>query len=109
VPKTRFYNGSQSKVAKLKKLLLRELGPPNVYDIATWKADIYNGWNALSESYSGRKITFASDKLVALSGIAHEFASKTGDSFVCGLWKQHLLPQLLWVTLWRSDPLINVN
>jgi len=53
-------------------------------------------WTRLVEQYSTRKLTMDSDKLPALSGLAHLVATKTGDTYLAGLWKSNLLNELNW-------------
>lgn len=53
-------------------------------------------WRRLVEQYSTRKLTMASDKLPALSGLAHMIATKTCDTYLAGLWKSNLLSELNW-------------
>lgn len=62
-----------------------------------WTAELYEGWSTLCDKYSQCSLSMESDKLVALAGIAQEVALRTGDTFVCGLWRRHFLSQLLWV------------
>ncbi|KAK7960537.1 hypothetical protein PG996_011182 [Apiospora saccharicola] len=53
-------------------------------------------WYTLVEQFSSRRLTYATDRLPAISGIAKEFASLLGDEYVCGLWKSDLAYGLLW-------------
>jgi hypothetical protein len=53
-------------------------------------------WGTIIGSYSGGSLTVPTDKLVAISGIARLFASNFGITYLAGLWKEDLLPQLLW-------------
>lgn len=57
---------------------------------------IYKGWYYLAQQYSHRRLSYASDKLPALSGLAAEFQNYTGDSYLAGLWKGDLAGGLLW-------------
>jgi hypothetical protein len=97
LPRTQFGAEQDAQISELKRLLLRELRPDSDEIVVAWTAAIYDGWNRLCERYSWCHLTVASDKLVALNGIAQEVGSKTGDSLICGLWRRHLLPQLLWM------------
>lgn len=58
---------------------------------------IYKGWYYLAQQYSHRRLSYASDKLPALSGLAAEFQNYSGDSYLAGLWKGDLAGGLLWV------------
>ncbi|KAF4628632.1 hypothetical protein G7Y89_g9519 [Cudoniella acicularis] len=53
-------------------------------------------WVRLLAVYSERALTKDFDKLPALSGLASEFAKRTGDEYLAGLWKQFLPVGLLW-------------
>jgi hypothetical protein len=65
---------------------------------------IIDYWYKVVCEYSGRRMTIASDKLVALSAIAKEFqhvisttGGDTGQSrYVAGLWSWDIEVQLLW-------------
>jgi hypothetical protein len=46
--------------------------------------------------YSRAKLTKHSDKLVALSGLAHAVQRESGDQYVAGLWRKDLEYSLLW-------------
>jgi hypothetical protein len=53
-------------------------------------------WLDLMEEYSRCKLTFARDKLVAISGLARMFQAEIGGDYVAGFWKKDLESQLLW-------------
>ncbi|KAF7505044.1 hypothetical protein GJ744_001498 [Endocarpon pusillum] len=61
-------------------------------------------WNEITERYSGRKLTFSSDKLVALSGIAAQMTRP--EDYLAGLWKSGLPQSLLWYTNRPSYPIL---
>ncbi|KAF3811707.1 hypothetical protein GCG54_00014456 [Colletotrichum gloeosporioides] len=46
--------------------------------------------------YSGRKLTFQADKLVALSAISRVFQERVDDEFLAGLWRRELVHDLSW-------------
>lgn len=65
-----------------------------------------NRWFSIVEDYSERTLTFGTDKLPALSGLAHETFS-IGDRYLAGMWQRHLPLALLWRTraiLWSESP-----
>ena len=41
-------------------------------------------------------MTYASDKLVALAGIAERFGDALGTKYVAGFWEDHMLEYLMW-------------
>jgi hypothetical protein len=56
----------------------------------------YQKWQRVVEVYSDAGLTNASDKLVALSGLASHFKTVCNDEYVAGMWKRFLCSQLLW-------------
>lgn len=56
----------------------------------------YNTWYGLVTEYSKRSLTFGSDKLPALSGLARLFARANHDEYLAGLWRKDLLVGLTW-------------
>lgn len=53
-------------------------------------------WYSLVSRYGRRKLTYPSDKLPAMSGIAREYSEIFGDSYVVGLWRSSMLGGLAW-------------
>ncbi|KAI9706211.1 MAG: hypothetical protein M1820_004972 [Bogoriella megaspora] len=58
--------------------------------------DIMECWNTLVENFSARDLTYESDTLIALQGIIEIIKEMTEDICIAGLWKNHLLQQLMW-------------
>lgn len=58
--------------------------------------DIYSGWHRMVEKYSQRHLTYATDKLPALSGIAAVYHDAIRSAYLAGLWRDNLLYDLLW-------------
>ena len=56
-----------------------------------------NYWGSIVEIYTRGGLTVATDKLVALSGIADEAQQLLRDEYLAGLWRQTLLEELIWV------------
>ncbi|EWZ33789.1 heterokaryon incompatibility protein-domain-containing protein [Fusarium oxysporum Fo47] len=63
------------------------------------KASLYQSWYSLLWIYGPRKLTKASDKLPAISGLASIFAQRLNDEYIVGLWRSKLLEGLLWQSL----------
>ncbi|KAI0630048.1 heterokaryon incompatibility protein-domain-containing protein [Trametes polyzona] len=62
-----------------------------------WKVATYwSLWREVVEDYSGRRITYPSDKLVACAAIAEVFHRLWGSDYLAGLWRETLLWDLLW-------------
>ena len=56
-------------------------------------------WLKIVESYNRyRQLTFESDKLPAISGIASTFQKLTGDEYIAGIWKNDWPRGVLWQT-----------
>ena len=55
-----------------------------------------DGWLSLIESYTARELSKEQDKLPALAGLAKTIAQHTGDKYVAGLWRHHILRGLMW-------------
>ncbi|KAE8332711.1 heterokaryon incompatibility protein-domain-containing protein [Aspergillus sergii] len=53
-------------------------------------------WRDLVSLYSRRSLTFPSDKLPAISGIAKEYGKAIGGDYVAGLWRDFLVDELTW-------------
>ena len=53
-------------------------------------------WHRKLSDFMGRQITFNSDRLPAIAGLAKEIAKQTRYDYVAGLWKQDMLSCLLW-------------
>ncbi|PMD38806.1 HET-domain-containing protein [Hyaloscypha variabilis F] len=53
-------------------------------------------WYLIADHYTRRKLTFDSDRLPAIAGVAKEFHRKTSYAYVAGLWKEDLITGLLW-------------
>jgi hypothetical protein len=54
------------------------------------------GWPWVVTDFSRRRLTVPDDKLPALSGLASIIAARTGDTYMCGLWKRHICHDLCW-------------
>lgn len=64
------------------------------------KATLERRWETVLHQYSRRQLTYPSDKLPALSGLASYYARLTGQTYLAGLWREDL-PRLL---LWSMEP-----
>lgn len=60
--------------------------------------DAYQVWNDILESYARCALTDPSDKFVAISGVAKDFAKITGDDYLAGLWRRNFINGLLWTS-----------
>ncbi|KAK6713105.1 hypothetical protein SNK05_007559 [Fusarium graminearum] len=53
-------------------------------------------WSWVLSKYTGYDLTFEQDRLIAISGLAKLIASKTGDSYLGGIWLESWMQDLLW-------------
>ena len=60
------------------------------------RASIYRSWNDAVRAYSRCFLTFRSDPLLALSGLAKKFHENAQDEYIVGMWRSNLLGDLLW-------------
>jgi hypothetical protein len=58
--------------------------------------DVRIDWNVLLSKYSMCGLTFETDRLIALSGIASEVHKRAKCDYVAGLWSTQLPLDLLW-------------
>ncbi|KLU91769.1 hypothetical protein MAPG_10718 [Magnaporthiopsis poae ATCC 64411] len=69
--------------------------------------NFYHAWGELVSSYSGKKLTQGSDKLVALHGVMSIIAESTGLRHAAGMWLDYLPLDLMWRTgspaEWRPE------
>lgn len=56
----------------------------------------YKCWYHIARQYSYRRLSYASDKLPGLSGVAAQIQAYTRDSYLAGLWKGDVIGGLLW-------------
>ena len=74
---------------------------PNPTSSLFWRlsqcaSDPYFYWQQLVEQYACRSLTFSSDKLPALSGVATKISAIRESQYLAGLWKDNILPDLMW-------------
>jgi hypothetical protein len=63
-------------------------------------ASVFQDWDAVLELYTALALTYDSDKLVALAGVAGSISMTEpgvlGDGYLAGLWQSSLPAYLLW-------------
>lgn len=57
---------------------------------------VLEAWYPLIENYSWRQLTYTSDTLLALSGLASRITRLYGFSYLAGLWREDIAFGLLW-------------
>jgi hypothetical protein len=60
--------------------------------------DSYKCWYTLNESYSVQKLTFETDRLPAVSGVASTIQETVAPhiKYCAGLWRENMLNDLCW-------------
>lgn len=82
-------------------------GMPKMQNLGSLdKETVYTQWNEMCKLYSQRGLTYVSDKLVALSGLAKEVQHHIpNDAYLAGLWMSTLPIGLLWQARTKSKRL----
>jgi hypothetical protein len=70
--------------------------------------DLLYQWDKMLGVYTHRSLTFGTDRLPAISGIAAQFGRVLCDEYRAGLWKSNMESQLLW-TRARSNSRKNLQ
>ncbi|KAH9236417.1 hypothetical protein K456DRAFT_51739 [Colletotrichum gloeosporioides 23] len=60
------------------------------------RSHVLRVWKDIVMAYSGCKLTFPADRMVALSAIAKQVAQILGDKYVAGMWHRSLKHEILW-------------
>ncbi|RFU29641.1 hypothetical protein B7463_g6709, partial [Scytalidium lignicola] len=69
----------------------------NLHPTANENPEFIDSWNRkVVEPYTNARLTYQSDRLVAISGVIQRIERDTGWTNICGLWKPWLLEELLW-------------
>ncbi|KAF5005330.1 hypothetical protein FDECE_8226 [Fusarium decemcellulare] len=64
--------------------------------------NIRQNWKSMVEDYSSRSLTFPSDKLPAIAGLAKMAQQGSPNEYMFGVWTDQLLEFLLWQHLGHS-------
>lgn len=68
--------------------------------IANDKTTMFEQWRQVSIEFAGRSLTYNTDRLPALAGIASRFHARLGSTYIAGLWQAELPFNLKW---YRED------
>ncbi|KAF5577215.1 hypothetical protein FPANT_10546 [Fusarium pseudoanthophilum] len=60
-------------------------------------------WSLTLTQYTGSDLTFENDRLIAIAGLAKLIASKTGGTYLAGIWLDSWMQDLLWESLGKRD------
>jgi hypothetical protein len=93
-----FPSGFPDGLGESFKQLLPFSGLPKIEPAGSIGRGFYGVWDRIMRSYSAGELTRSTDRLVALSGIAHKLQRLVipHDTYVSGLWKHDLPFELLW-------------
>jgi hypothetical protein len=85
-------------------------GPSQViFQLQNFSDDLkLKNWLHIVSSYLERKLSFSSDRLAALSGIALLFQKATGWTYIAGVWSEMILACLCWSSF-KDSPLPGVS
>jgi hypothetical protein len=98
----RVLNFSKQLAWECSKELLCESVPDRVPAEYIWnyhnakRAGNLDNWMDIVQQYTKLQLTFQSDRLIAISGIAQQRQETHGDVYLAGLWRKDLVQQLLW-------------
>ncbi|EHK44068.1 hypothetical protein TRIATDRAFT_185735, partial [Trichoderma atroviride IMI 206040] len=68
-----------------------------IHSSEPWRGNYdYDGWYYPMLSYCQKNLTYETDRLSAVSSYAKLVGSKSGDTYVAGLWKRDFHRGLLW-------------
>jgi len=65
-------------------------------DNPSFPVSLPSDWQIIVSEYSRCRLTYRSDKLPALSGLASMYRRNTGYTYVAGMWIENLASELLW-------------
>lgn len=74
----------------------KQIGKPNT--------DWGRTWCGLVEQYTSRRLTVATDRLPAMSGLAAAVGNHLPSNYLAGIWRSQLASQLLWYSSWTVQP-----
>jgi len=76
----------------------------NHISLTLLEADFREMWRDVVIQYSRRNLTIASDRILAISGIANRFGSLSKDTYIAGHWLSMLPGGLLWYADYYGYP-----
>lgn len=64
------------------------------------------GWHELVGTYSIRDLTFPTDRLPALGGVASKMSEILESDYLAGLWKKNLIADLCWSVDYTAEEIL---
>ncbi|KAF1999416.1 HET-domain-containing protein [Amniculicola lignicola CBS 123094] len=90
--KARFFAGIENETDE-KNPNRSSLGQGNTEMIQSQK---FAQWAEIVHEFTARKLTYQTDRLPAISGLAGYMQIDESDEYICGLWRANLNRYLLW-------------
>jgi hypothetical protein len=59
---------------------------------------LYKNWRYIAADYNNRQLTYPTDKLPAIAGLARYISEVSGDSYEAGMWRQDMISELMWLS-----------
>jgi hypothetical protein len=56
----------------------------------------YHYWYIILAEFKRRKLTYATDALPLMLGLAREFGKKLNDRYIAGIWQKDICRSLFW-------------
>jgi hypothetical protein len=78
------------------------------YEGGTTLEAVYEIWMELVSDFTARQLTYSSDKFPAIAGVAQYVSETLKDTYLAGLWKENLLPGILWHR-YKNDTLASLE
>lgn len=72
--------------------------PRSILALPKEKTISYEGWYQLIDNFSQKALTFESDRMYAIHGVAAQFVQRLGMEYSHGVFRQHLAQGLTWYT-----------
>jgi hypothetical protein len=73
-----------------------EESPWGRWDADQFPRSSHKSWHLIVSSYSKGMLTYATDRLVAISGVARWLQAQNKDDYLAGMWRKDLESQLCW-------------
>ncbi|KAH6695472.1 hypothetical protein F5X68DRAFT_244126 [Plectosphaerella plurivora] len=72
------------------------VGPQPAAGTASMSDELLSAWTSVIKEYASCELTYPTDKIFAMTGVAQVFAEISGDVFVAGMWKTRMASMFDW-------------
>lgn len=83
-------------VLQLKRLRQEAINTGSFENKQAVEIQVYKAWHNVLYLYINRRLTYDSDRLPGLAGMATLIHELTDDQYVAGFWRKYLLVSLVW-------------